>query len=451
MSVSSHRQRHGACPCGSRQSFAVCCLPWEEALQRLLARLIAFAATEAVRRLEGSALDVFVGGEGTFPASRAVGEAVSLHFLEWFLSDYVPSREEGPLLGAFADGAVGLEAREEELLLAWLLAPTRAYEVSESPEPRGVVVRDLLTGGEGRVGRLGFDELPIRSDILICRLLPTHRLLRTGAGVLRLPATGREELLAYLRTAYQMGRSGRHMPLEDFLDASPHLYHHFFRSRGRMLGGRNWETLRRVVYAPGRLRYPGEDRKRILASLGRQPELERQEAAEGTERYTWVDLGRGCARAMVVVTSWGVEVRAETRDDLTEAGSFLEACLRGLIRLPGKRVEQWPESLPEVAPKGRRQKQGSAFLGRILGRWPDRRSPLLGGQSPREVCQSRIGRQRIRGLLLALERALARQKRLGRAWVDVGPLREELQIQVERPPTELEGGGVARRRRPPMI
>ena len=213
MTVSLHRQRHGPCPCGSMRSFATCCLPWEEALQRLMARLIGFAATAAVRRLERGAFDVFMGREGTSPTRSAVGEATALRFLEWFLHDYVPRPGEGPLLGLFADGAVGLDAREEELLLASLLTPVRAYEVSESPGPRGIVVRDLLTGAEGRVGILGFNDMPIRSDTLICRLLPTGRLLRTGAGVLQLPAICREELLVYLRTTYQMGRPGRHVPL----------------------------------------------------------------------------------------------------------------------------------------------------------------------------------------------------------------------------------------------
>ncbi len=451
MTVAFHRQRHGPCTCGSGRSFATCCLPWEEALQRLMARLIGFAATAAVRRLERGAFDVFMGREGTSPTRSAVGEATDLRFLEWFLHDYVPRRGEGPLLGVFADEAVGLDAREEELLLASLLTPVRAYEVSESPGPRGILVRDLLTGAEGRVGILGFDEMPIRSDILICRLLPTGRLLRTGAGVLQLPATCREDLLAYLRTTYQMGRPGRHVPLEDFLDTSSHLYHHFFRSRGRSLGGRTWATLRRAVFAPGRLTYPGGEAKRILASLGRQSELERQEAPEGTGRYTWIDLTRGCARAVVTVFSQRVEVRAETREDLTEAASFLETCLRGLIRSPGERVEELPETIPEVAPKGRGRQEGSTFLMRILERWPDRPSPLLHGQTPREVCQSRAGRQQVRGMLLALERGLARQKRLGRAWVDVAPLREELQIQPDRPLTELEGDEPARHRRPSMI
>ncbi len=451
MTLSAHRSRHGPCACGSGQSFATCCLPWEETLQRLVARLISFAATAAVRQVERGAFDVFVGREATSPARGAVGEATDLRFLEWFLHDYIPRRGEGPLLGAFADGAVGLDVREEEMLLTSLLTPVRAYEVTESPDSRGIVVRDLLTGAEGRVGLLGFDEMPIRSDTLICRLLPAGGVLRTGASVLRLPATCREELLAYLRTAYQMGRPGRHVSLEDFLDASAHLYHHFFQLRGRNLGGRSWETLRWVFFAPARLTYPGGETKRILASLDRQSELERQEAREGTARYAWINLTQGYARAVISVSSQIVEVRAGTREDLAAAAAFLETCLRGLIRPPGERSEATLQVCAEAPPKVRRCPRGGAFLVRVLGGWADRPSLLLNGQTPREACKSHPGRQQVQEMLVGLERGLGRQKRLGRAWVDLAPLREELQIQPDRGLTEVSGGGSARHRRHSMI
>ncbi len=447
MTLSAHRPRHGPCACGSGRSFAGCCLPWEESLQRLVARLVSFAASPTVRQVEQGALDVFTGREAASPARSET----DLRFLEWLLHDYIPERREGALLGAFADGAAGLEAREEELLLASLLTPVRAYEVAEPPEPRGLVVRDLLSGAEGRVGLLGFDEVPIRSDTLICRLLPAGRVLRPGASVLRLPASCREELLAYLRTAYRMGRQGRHVPLEDFLDATAHLYHHFFQSRGRNLGGRSSETLRWVSFAPAHLTYAGGETRRILASLDRQPELERQEVPGETTRYAWIDLPRGHVRAVVDVAPRFVGVQAETREDLAAAAAYLEVSLRGLIRLPGERAEAPRASTEKASSRDRGTLRGQAFLARILAGWADRPSLLLHGQTPREACRSRPGQQQVQEILLGLERGLERQRRLGRAWVDLAPVREELQIQPERGLAESSGGGAARHRRASMI
>lgn len=428
MSPSPRRQRHEPCLCGSGRPLMACCLPWEEAFQRLVARLVAFGTTPRNRRLEGRAAAIFTNSETPLLPGKGPTAGSNLRFLEWFLQDYSPRRGEGPLLGEFADAALDLSPREEELLLASLLTPMRAWEVMEVLGLRGLLVKDLLTGAENPVSPLGLSDRPIRSDILICRLLPSGRVMRPGASLIRLPAVSREEMLAYLRTAYQMARPARHVSLEDFLDGAAHLYHHFFSLRGKALGGRTQETVRRATFAPDKLIYPGEDTARIRAGLNRQMELELDGKAGDEIRYAWIDLEQASVRASVLVRPGVVEVSAETREGLAEAGRFVEACLRGLIQ-PAKALPERlgsPSQLPDPHLEGRRR--GAAFLARLLDRWPDRSSPLLNDRTPREACTSRTGRQQVSALLLGLERDVARQKRLGRAWVDLMLVRERLNL-----------------------
>jgi hypothetical protein len=428
MPLSPTRQRQAPCPCRGRRRLAACCLPWEEAFQRFYSRLIAFAATPRIRRHEASAAAIFWNTQRPLQPGKGRAAAESLRFLEWFLHDHATRRGIGPLLAEFADAAVGLSPQEEVLLLASLLAPVRAYEVTETHGPRAVLVKDLLTGAERRVGPLGLADPPIRSDVLICRLLPLGRLTRPGASYLVLPAAGREEMLAYLRTAYRLARPARHVSLEDFLDGSPHLYHHFFLHRGRDLGGRARDTLRLIPFAPGRVIYRGADLSRIRASLDRQPELEREEGTGEETRYAWVDPERAMTRASVLLRSGEVEVRADTQEDLVDAVAFLESCLRGLTQ-PVQRPHAGPEaSPPEAASRPRSGARGTAFFVRILDRWPDTPSPLLDDRTPREACRSRGGRQRVAAILLDLERDLNRLKRLGRPSIDLAAVCEQLHL-----------------------
>lgn len=410
-----------------------CCLPWEEAFQRLVARLVAFATSPRIRRLEGRAAAIFTNSDTRRLPGRGPTAASNLRFLEWFLQDYAPRRGEGPLLGEFADAALDLSPREEELLLASLLTPMRAWEVTEVLGLRGFLLKDLLTGAESRVTSLGLAELAISSDILICRLLPWGGIMRPGISLIRLPAVSREEMLAYLRTAYQMARPARHVSLEDFLDGAAHLYHHFFALRGKTLGGRTQETVRRTTFAPGKLTYLGKDTVRIRAGLNRQMQLELDGDTGDEVRYALVDLDRAIIRASVLLRPGAVEVSAETREDLAEAGRFVEACLRGLIQP----VEPHPESPRSPSPSPDRhlegRRRGAAFLAGFLDRWPDRPSPLLNDRTPREACTSRAGRQQVSALLLGLERDVARQKRLGRAWADLVSLRQRLNLLPASP------------------
>lgn len=428
MSPSPGRPRQAPCPCGSRRSLAACCLPWEEAFQRLVSRLVTFAASSRIRRREGSAAAVFRNTQRPIQPGKGQAAAEDLRFLEWFLLDQPARRGGGPLLGEFADAAAGLSQPEEDLLFALLLQPVRAYEVTETLGARGVLVKDLLTGGERALGPLGLAEPPIRSDIMICRLVPLGRLTRPGPGLLTLPAAGREELLAYLRTAYRLARPARHLSLEDFLDGATHLYHHFFLLRGRDLGGRARETVRRVAFAPGRAVYRGTDSARIRAGLDRQSELVRDAETADEVRYAWIDLDRAVSRATVQVRSGEVQVRADTREDLADARRFVETCLRGLVELIGEHTEESAPRPADVAPRPRSDAPAEAFFTRILDRWPDTPSPLLDDRTPREACRTRAGRQQVAALVLGLERDFARLKRLGRSWADVTPLRERLNL-----------------------
>jgi hypothetical protein len=410
-----------------------CCLPWEEAIQRLFSRFIAFAASPRVVQHEASGAAIFWNTQRPLQPGKGQAAAESLRFLEWFLHDYATRRGSGPLLAEFADGATGLTREEETLLLASLLAPVRGYEVTESFGPRAILVKDLLTGAERNVGPLGLADPAIRSDVLICRLLPLGRLTRPGASYLVLPAAGREEMLAYLRTAYRLARPARHVSLEDFLDGSPHLYHHFFLHRGRDLGGRGWETLRRLPFAPSDALYRGANMSRIRASLDRQSELEPELGRGEERRYAWVDPERAIARATVLLRPGEVDVSADTREDLADATTFLETCLRGLIQ-PVERPHDRPEPPPAEAPSEPRSgAPGTAFLARSLDQWPETPSPLLNDRTPHEVCQSRAGRERVTAVLRDLEHDLNRLKRIGRPSVDLTLLWERLDLSPDRP------------------
>jgi hypothetical protein len=431
---SARRQRQAACRCGSGRLLSACCLPWEEAFQRLISRLLAFVTRPRIRRQEDRAAGLFWNTERPLQPGKGRAAAESLRFLEWFLHDRPTPHGKGPLLGEFADAAAGLSTREEALLFGLLLAPVRPYEVTESAGPRGSVVKDLLSGAERAVGPYGFAVPPIRSDVLICRLVPCGRLARPGAGLLVLPAASRQELLAYARTVYQMARPARHVSLEDFLDTASHLFQHYFLLRGKSQGGRAEETLRRVPFAPGRVRFQGKELKRIRASLERDPELERQAETGEEVRYAWIDLERAVTRAMVSVRLDEIQVTADTREDLTEAEAFLETCLRGLVEFVGREAAEGMDTGEDAAARRESGAPGTAFLRTVLDRWADSPSPFLDDRTPREAARSRTGRQQVAAALLGLEREMARQKRLGRAWADVSGLREQLDLPTTAPP-----------------
>jgi hypothetical protein len=174
--------------------------------------------------------------------------------------------------------------------------------------------------------------------------------------------------------------------------------------------------------------------KRIRASLDRDPELERQAETGEEVRYAWIDLERAVTRAMVSVRLDEIQVTADTREDLTEAEAFLETCLRGLVEFVGREAAEGMDTGEDAAARRESGAPGTAFLRTVLDRWADSPSPFLDDRTPREAARSRTGRQQVAAALLGLEREMARQKRLGRAWADVSGLREQLDLPTTAPP-----------------
>jgi hypothetical protein len=432
-------QRHASCLCGSGRPLADCCLPWEEAFRRLVARLAAFSGTDAVRRLAARAGEVFWKSDVPKSAAPGRGAGSDACFSEWFLQDYVAPKHTGSLLGEFADVAARLRAREEQLLFAMLLTPVRPFQVMEPPGPRGMPVKDLLTGSEAVSGCLGLPDGLIHSDVFVGRLLPFGRLRRPGISLLRFPPGSQGELLAYLRAAYGVSRPGRHVSFEDYVDGAAHLYHHFFLDRGRELGGRAHRTCRWAPFAVGRVRYHAVETARIRAALARQSALELVEEEEGRRRYLWVDRVHAVVLGTILVHPDEIEVSAETIEDLAKLTEFLEACLRGLVqRVPADAV---PSGAPAMEPTAQQTSvpAGTAFIRRMLDGWPDAPYALLSDRTPREACRSKAGRGEVVNALLGLERDMARQKRLGRAWGEGGPLWEQLNLARPLPPHASAG------------
>lgn len=436
----SHRQRHAACVCGSGRPLAACCVPWEEAFRSVVARLAAFSGTDAVRGLTGPAGEVF--WKADVPKSAAPGRGAGSHacFSEWFLQDYVAPERTGPLLGEFADAAAGLHAREEQLVFALLLTPVRAFQVMEPPGPRGVLVKDLLTGSEAVLGFLGLPDGLIRSDVCIGRLVPFGRLRRLGLSLLRFPPGSQGELLEYLRAAYRVSRPGRHVSFEDYVDGAAHLYHHFFLDRGREMGARAHRTCRWVPRAPGRVRYLVAETARVRAALARQSGLELLEEAEGADRYLWVDHVQAVALGTVLIRPDAIEASAETTEDLEKLAEFLEACLRGLIQRAPPDPAPPPAPIFEPIGEPASTPTGTGFVRQMLDRWAEVPWAYLLERTPREVCLSQGGRDETVRALLGLERDMARQKRLGRAWGEVEPIWDRLNLSRPLPPHAPMGG-----------
>jgi len=145
------------------------------------------------------------------------------------------------------------------------------------------------------------------------------------------------------------------------------------------------------------------------------------------------------ALGTVLVHPDEIEVSAETTEDLAKVTEFLEACLRGLVQRVAADAVSSETAAAEPTVQQTSAPAGTAFIRRMLDCWPDVPCALQSDRTPREACRSKAGRGEVANALLGLERDMERQKRLGRAWGEVGPLWERLNLAQPLPPNASAG------------
>jgi len=410
----SAAMRSAPCACGSRRAFRACCERWNTGLQRVLSRVAAFVEQPELRDIRSAAAT-------TYPYTEE-----SPAFWEWFLCDYAPPRRAGSVLASYADAEGDASVEEQAALRAVLFTPARPYQAIEAARSSGLVLKDVLSGSEATLGLPFVPAGTIPSDVVVSRAVPIGRFRRPLICWLVFPPSVQTDLVAYLRGAYRLLQTGRHVAIDDFADMHGDLYHAFLAQPGRE--ARVLATARLEPWAPAQVQYACSSVRRASAALDREPALERQlEDADADRRYVWWG-GPAGSTGTVALRADVISASANTRRDLVQIRQLLETGLKGLITFIAEGPA--PPDVPSAS-DGQRP-AGRAFLDRMLANWPDLELPALDGHSPRAACATTRGQHAVVRLLVDLERDLAHQKRIGRAWVDPSGLWETLGLT--RPP-----------------
>jgi hypothetical protein len=172
--------RNDPCPCGSGKKYKKCCLhesyspPGREAsLQNSLIRSVLAFCKRYHRDAVAEAYDCFWGDfdpeEHLAPDFQEMGET---NFWEWLVYDWQADEEGGKtLLELHAENAKNLAAEEKAVLRKMGDAVLSLYEIQEVFPEKGLLLEDLLLGGEYNVKEKMATRALRKWDIFATRLL----------------------------------------------------------------------------------------------------------------------------------------------------------------------------------------------------------------------------------------------------------------------------------------
>ncbi len=172
--------RNDPCPCGSGKKYKKCCYlktisqieKQEITRSKLIDELMAIAM-KYYKDSYAEAYDHFWNEEypeDTLPSE--LQEFAEINFNEWFLFDWpIDEVEEKTLIELHMTRRKNLSSDELEVLKIMHDAVLSVYEVQEVIPDKGLILKDLLLGGEYDVSEKKATESLRKWDILATRLL----------------------------------------------------------------------------------------------------------------------------------------------------------------------------------------------------------------------------------------------------------------------------------------
>ena len=166
--------RNDPCPCGSGKKYKKCCylktISQIEKQESIRSRLIDELMAIAMKYYKNSYAEAYEYPEDTLPPE--LQEFAEINFNEWFLFDWpVDAKEEKTLIELYMIQKKNLSSDELEVLKIMNEAVISVYEVQEVIPDKGLILKDLLLGGEYDVSEKKATESARKWDILATRLL----------------------------------------------------------------------------------------------------------------------------------------------------------------------------------------------------------------------------------------------------------------------------------------
>jgi hypothetical protein len=207
--------RNEPCPCGSGKKYKKCCLMKtftspgrEESIKKKLVEdlLKLYKQTFYADRLD----DTMATFWGDFkPAEHLKGESLELaelNFWEWIIYDWVDEGSSKSLIDLHLEKTKTLSVDEHRVLTMMKNSFISLYEVQDVYQDKGLLLKDLVLGGEHNVREKSATVHLSRGDILATRLLQVDDHYIMSSALYPYPLKVRNDILANIHSQYERYR-----------------------------------------------------------------------------------------------------------------------------------------------------------------------------------------------------------------------------------------------------
>jgi len=441
--------RNDPCPCGSGKKYKKCCMfkvrpqpgPEELARAKLVQELMDYAGRYHKDVLP-EAFDWFWGGES--PDEKFLREfdtGIKINFSEWLLMDYPAAPETGrTIVELYRESRKNLTEPEMTVLDRFRESTLSLFEVQEIFPEKGIVLKDLLLGGEYQVWEKSVTRGVVKWDILAVRLILIDGRYIICGSVYPYAARRKPDLLAAIRKEY-----------EDYKKEAPDAMLRKYLKADGAIFNILWYKETTQDARPGLLTRTGEplmfcraafaitDQAKVAGLLKKHDQLE----ADDEGAFIWSeDPGRDGALVLGSVRIIKKELVLEcmSKKRLEQGKQMILKTLSGLVEHKTDEFRDPYEVLATNQKKAKpaseipleiRQQLYDKFQREHMEKWLDEKIPALDGLTPRECVKTEAGREKVANLLKSFENMEERKRKAGEPYHDHGWIWPKLGL--ERP------------------
>jgi len=443
--------RNDPCPCGSGKKYKKCCLietymaigKEDSIRERLVQELMIFFEKNYKHTLKDAHLMFW---DDFIPAEHLEGMSLDIayqNFMEWVVFDYLVDEDSGKTpIDLYMDSNKRLSLDEHKVLTMMKNSVISLYEVQEVFPEKGLLLKDLLMGGEYDVR----EKLATRSvrkwDIFAARLLLVDGSYIMSGSVYSFHLKQKERILDDIHAEfedYKMDYPDTSM--DDFLKYNSEIFNFYWYDLIQNPTPIKLQTTSGEPMLISKAMFEIKDKEAVINRL-----LKIKGFEQGKDSYTWYDKrdkeGSATILGRAEIKDNNLILESNSKQRLEKGKKLILKALSDAVvhkidtfQDPMEAMKSYKESSTaepvNELPMDIQQQIYVQFMQKHSEKWLEEKIPALNGETPMQAVKTEEGKRKVIELLKSIENSEEHNKKEGRPFYDISWMWERLKIERE--------------------
>lgn len=443
--------RNDPCPCGSGKKYKKCCLSTtyvqkgrEDSIRaKLVDDLLKFFNKNFTNSLDDAYLmfwDEFNPDEHLDESTLPLAD---INFWEWIVHDYIIDEENGKtLIDLYLESSRKLTPDEHRVLTMMKHSVINLYEVQEVFPEKGLLVKDLLMGGEYDVREKAATRNVRKWDIFAARLLHIDSMYIMSGAVYPYHLKQKQRILEDIHAEFEDYRIDYpEAAMDDFLKKNSEIFNFYWYDIIQNPVPLNLATTTGEPFLLSKAVFEIKDKKAVMSGLEKIKGFERDK-----DDFVWLDK---CNKEGSATVLGNIEIKNNKLNLSCNSKKRLEKGKKLILKnVPDvlihkvdtfqdpmeavKSLKERPsEEKTNKIPIEVRQQVYTQFMQGHCEKWLKEKIPALDGKTPVQAVKTEEGGRKVIELLKSFENREEHNKRNSEPFYDLSWMWDSLGLERE--------------------